>query len=204
MKLYYSPGACSLSPHIVLNEAGVAYEAVKVNLREHKTEAGDDYYAINPKGSVPAISLEDGSVLTEGAAIIQYIADTHAPALAPANGTFARVRLQEMLNYIAAEYHKAFGPLFNPASSDETKAAQREIVAKRQAYLNGVLSDGRAYIMGADFTVADAYMFTVTRWSRFTGVNLDAAPHLVAYMARVAERPGVQAALLAEGLELSK
>nr|WP_316653203.1 glutathione transferase GstA [uncultured Gellertiella sp.] len=200
MKLYYSPGACSLSPHIVLKESGIAFDAVKVDLRAHETEAGADYYRINPKGAVPAIELEDGSVLTEGAAIVQFIADRHAPALAPANGTVARARLQEMLNYIAAEYHKSFSPLFNPALSDEAKDAQRQVIARKQAYFEGQLADGRPYILGQDFTVADAYLFTVTGWSAHTGVSLEAFPHLAAHHARVAGRPAVQAALKAEGL----
>ena len=200
MKLYYAPGACSLSPHIVLKEAGIAHEIVKVNLRQHQTESGEDYYKINPKGSVPAIAIDDQTVLTEGAAIVQYIADHHAPQLAPANGTLPRARLQEMLNYIAAEYHKAFGPLFNPAASEEARAAQREIVAKRLAYLDGVLSDGRPYIMGPDFTVADAYLFTCTRWCAAVKVPTEGFPHITAFMERMRARPAVQAAMAEEGL----
>lgn len=200
MKLYYSPGACSMSPHIVLEEAGVAYDTVKVDLKAHKTESGADYYAINRKGAVPALELEDGDVLTEGVAILQYIGDHHAPALLPANGTMARTRLQEMLNYLAVDYHKSFAPLFNTSATEEMKANQRTVLNRKLTYLESVLSDGRPFLMGDAFTVADAYLFTVTSWGGPTGFSIEAYPHLVAFMQRMGARASVQAVLKAEGL----
>lgn len=200
MKLYYTPGACSMSPHIVLEEAGLAYDTVKVDLKSHVTETGEDYYQINRKGAVPALELDQGGLLTEGVAIIQYIGDHFAPALLPANGTLERARLQEMLNYLAVDYHKSFAPLFNTSASEETKANQRTVLNRKLAYLESVLADGRPFLMGDAFTVADAYLFTVTSWSGHTGFSIDAYPHLVAFMQRMGERPSVQAVLKAEGL----
>jgi len=200
MKLYYSPGACSLSPHIALREAGLPVELVKVDLRAKKTEKGDDYAAINPKGSVPAVQMDDGSVLTEGAAIVQHIAD-QAPGkkLAPANGTKDRLRLQEWLNYIASEVHKGIGQLFNPAMPEEYKTAVKNNLAARQLpYLEKALA-GRDYIMG-DFSVADAYLFTVLNWTKLHKIDLSAFPNITAYMTRMAARPAVQEAMKAEGL----
>jgi glutathione S-transferase len=200
MKLYYSPGACSLSPHIVVCEAGVAVDLEKVNLADHKTETGQDYMAINPKGYVPALRLDDGSVLTEGPAIVQYLADQKpATGLAPAAGTVDRYRLQEWLNFIGTELHKNFGPLFNKATPDEVKKTSVANIAKRLAYLNDQLA-GREYLMGANFTVADAYAFTIVNWTRFVGIDLKAYPNLAAYMGRVGARPKVQEALKSEGL----
>lgn len=198
MKLYYAPGACSLSPHIVLREAGLDFDLVRVDLRSHLTETGEDYYAVNPKGSVPALQLDDGTLLTEGGAIVQYIADHHAPSLVPANGTLARTRLQEMLSFLSADYHKSYSPLFNPVFPEETKAFQRGVIARRQAYLDKLLGDNRPFLMGDTFSVADAYFFTVTGWSAHVGVPLDAFPNITAFMARIAERDTVKAALAAE------
>lgn len=200
MKLYYSPGACSLSCHIALQEGGIAHELVKVNLRAHETEDGRDYYTINPNGSVPALETDGGDVITQNAAILQYLGDNFAPAIVPANATLARARLQEMLGFIGADYHKAYSPLFNPAATEEAKTAQKEIIARRQAWLEGLLADGRSFILGNEFTVADAYLFTVTNWSGRLGLSLDAFPHLIAYMERMRSRPSVVAAMKAEGL----
>lgn len=200
MKLYYSPGACSLSPHIVLREAGLNFELEKVDLRTKKTESGKDFTTINPKGYVPTLQLDDGSILTEGPAIIQYLADKAPQArLAPANGTLERYRLQELLNFISTELHKGFSPLFNPAYPEEVKKMVRDNLGKRFDGLRTTLEKG-PYLTGEQFTVADAYLFTVLGWGQWTGVDLAQWPVLKAYHARVAERPHVQAALKAEGL----
>lgn len=200
MKLYYSPGACSLSPHIVAAEAGIPVELEKVNLAEKKTESGKDYNAINPKGYVPALGFDDGSVLTEGPAIVQYLADQKpASGLAPAAGTIERYRLQEWLTFIGTELHKNFGPLFNKASPDDAKQTAKTNIAKRLAYLNDKLA-GVKYLMGETFTVADAYAFTILNWTNFTGIDLKPYPNVGAYMGRVGARPKVQEALRAEGL----
>jgi len=197
MKLYYSPGTCSMASHIVLCEAGAPYELVKVDLRQHKTESGADFYAINPKGAVPALVLDDGALLTEGAAVLQYLGDHHAPALVPQNGTLERARLQEMLNYLASEYHKAFVPLFYLPKDGDANELKTRVLA-RQVYLDKLLADGRGFILGDSFGVADCYLYTVTRWSANFGISLDALPALKAYMARVGARPAVKAALKAE------
>jgi len=200
MKLYYSPGACSLAPHIAFREAGLPVELVKVNLANKTTEAGDDYFPVNAKGAVPAVKLDDGQVLTEAGVIQQYIADK-APAkkLAPAAGTPERYRLQEWLNYIASEVHKGIGQLFNPAMPDEYKdAVKKGLAAKQFAYLDKKLA-GRDYLMG-DFTIADGYLFTVLNWTNFHKIDLSAFPNITAFMKRVAARPAVQAAMGAEGL----
>lgn len=200
MKLYYAPGACSLSPHIALREAGLPVELVKVDLRAKKTEGGEDFSTINSKGSVPVVKLDDGEYLTEGAAIVQLIADK-APGkkLAPANGTKERVRLQEWLNYIASEMHKGIGQLFNPAMPEDFKTAVKNGLAARQLpYLEKSLA-GRDYIMG-DFSVADAYLFTILNWTNIHKIDLSAFPNITAYMKRVAGRPAVQEAMKAEGL----
>jgi len=199
MKLFYTPGACSLSPHICLREAGLRFDLEKVDLRTKKTETGADYTSANPKGYVPALLLDDGSLLTEGPAIVQYIADKAPQAkLAPANGTLERYRLQEALNFIATELHKAFSPLFNPAFPDEGKKIMRERLAARLKVLDAQL-EKRAYLLGEDFSVADAYLFTVLNWARPMQVDLEPFPAVRAYHARVAQRPHVQAALAAEG-----
>ncbi len=200
MKLYYSPGACSLSPHIALREAGIAFEPVKAPTKTHKLDDGTDYYTINPLGYVPMLELDDGTRLREGPAIVQYIADL-APTknLAPANGTLARYRLQEWLTFIGMEIHRSFGPLFNPASTDEVKAAARERLAGRLKWVDGELA-GKQYLMGDQFSVADGYLFTTTNWAKPTGVDLSGFANLLAYRARVAARPAVQEAMKAEGL----
>ena len=200
MKLYYSPGACSLSPHIALHEAGLACTPVLASTKSHKLQDGTDYYEINPLGYVPLLELDDGTRLREGPAIVQYIAD-QAPHknLAPANGTLARYRLQEWLNFIGTELHKGFGPLFNPATPEEFKTATREKLLSRLKWVDGQL-EGRDWLMGEHFSVADGYLFTVTGWGKHTGVDISSFANLSAYVARVGARPGVQAALKAEGL----
>lgn len=200
MKLYYSPGACSLSPHIVLREAGLNFDLERVDLSTKKTRSGQDFNAINPKGQVPTLQLDDGGILTEGPAIVQFLADK-APQtkLAPANGTMERYRLQELLNFISTELHKGFSPLFNPALSDDVKKVFRDNLGKRFDGLRPVLEKG-PFLMGEQFTIADAYLFTVLGWTQWTGIDLNQWPVLAAYRARVAERPHVQAALKAEGL----
>jgi glutathione S-transferase len=200
MKLYYSPGACSLSPHIVAIEAGLPIEFEKVDLAKHQTASGKDFNAINPKGYVPTLQLDDGSVLTEGPAIVQYLADQKpASGLAPANGTIDRYRVQEWLNFIGTELHKNFGPLFNPATPDAVKEISKTNIAKRLAYLNEQLAS-RQYLMGNNFTVADAYAFTIVNWTNFVKIDLKPYPNVVAYMGRVGARPKVQETLKAEGL----
>ncbi len=200
MKLYYSPGACSLSPHIVAREAGIAVELEKVDLAQHKTASGDDYSKINPKGYVPALRLDDGSVLTEGPAIVQYLADQKpATKLAPAAGTVDRYRLQEWLNFIGTELHKNFGPLFNPATTDAGREAAKTTITKRIGYLNEQLAK-KQFLLGDTFTAADAYAFTILNWTNFVGMDLKAFPNVAAYSGRIAARPKVQEALRAEGL----
>ena len=200
MKLYYSPGACSLSPHIALHEAGLAFEAIAAPTKTHKLPDGTDYYTINPLGYVPYLTLNDGRGLHEGPAIVQYIAD-QAPDkhLAPANGTFERYKLQEWLSFIGTELHKTFSPLFTPGTPAETKAAALERLQSRLKWVEGELA-GKQYLMGDTFTVADAYLFTVTNWGQYVGLDLAPFANLVAYRARVAARPAVVAAMKAEGL----
>jgi glutathione S-transferase len=200
MKLYYSPGACSLSPHIALEEAGLKYEAIKAPTKTHKLDDGTDYYTINPLGYVPFLVLDDGSTLREGPAIVQYIADqVPAKNLAPANGSLARYKLQEWLTFIGTEVHKNFSPLFNPATPDDVKTAQRDRLANRLKFVDGELA-GKQYLMGDSFSVADPYLFTVTNWAALTGVDLSSFANLLAFRARVAARPAVVAAMTAEGL----
>jgi glutathione S-transferase len=200
MKLYFSPGACSLSPHIALREAGLPFQAVQVSTKTHTLQDGSDYYAINPKGYVPLLELDNGDRLSEGPAIVQFIAD-QAPdkQLAPANGTLARYHLQEWLNFISTELHKAFSPLFNPATVEETKAQNRSRLGQRLGWVNEQL-EGKTYLMGNQFTVADGYLFTVTNWAKHVGVDISGLAHLNAFRDRVAARPAVQAAMKAEGL----
>lgn len=200
MKLFISTGACSLSPHIALREAGLPFTTELVDLRSKRTASGADFVAINPKGYVPALQLDDGSLLTEGPAIVQYIADlVPAKALAPAAGTLARYRLAEWLNFISSEVHKAYGPLFNPAASADMKAAARAALAKRYAYIDAELA-GRDYLVGEHFTVADGYLFTVSNWAGHVDVPLAGFAALQAFQARVGARPMVQQALRDEGL----
>ncbi len=198
MKLFYKAGACSLSPHIVLNECGLSYASEAVDLVTKKTETGSDYLAINPKGSVPALLLDDGQILTEGAVIVQFLAD-RAPEkkLAPPMGSMERYRLMEWLNFIASDLHKTFGPLFNPKVPADAKAVFKDILAARLAAPARVLAD-KPYLMGDAFSVADAYLFTVLNWAPRVGLELP--PSLAAYLTRVAARPAVQATLVAEGL----
>ncbi len=200
MKLYYSNGACSLSPHIALREAGLPFELVRASTKTHKLDDGTDYYTINPKGSVPLLELDNGERLSEGPAIVQYIADL-APnsKLAPPNGTFERSRLQEWLNFITSELHKGFSPLFNPATPEAYKPIAIENLKKRFSYVDGKL-EGKNYLMGDTFTVADGYLFTVTNWARLVKVDLSEYKDLGSFMERMAARPHVQEALKAEGL----
>ena len=201
MKLYYSTGSCSLSPRIALHEAGLAHEGVLAPTRTKTLPDGSDYRAVNPKGYVPLLELDDGQRLTEGSAILQYIADqVPQRQLAPPNGTMARYRLQEWLHFIGSEMHKAgFGVFFNPAANDEFKAAVRERLAGRLRWLDEQL-EGRDWLMGDTFSVADGYLFNITNWAQPTGVDLSPYPRLLAWRARVAARPAVQAAMKAEGL----
>jgi glutathione S-transferase len=200
MKLYFSPGACSLSPHIVAREAGLPITLVRVDTKGKKTITGDDYLSINGKGYVPLLELDDGTRLTEGPAIVQYLAD-RAPQtrLAPANGTIERYQLQEWLNFITSELHKQFSPLFDPSMPEDAKAKFRDKIAARLDWIVAQLGD-KPFLTGEDFTVADAYLFTVANWTKYTGIDLARWPALQAYLARVAARHGVQAALKEEGL----
>jgi glutathione S-transferase len=200
MKLYYSPGACSLSPHIALHEAGLEHTPVLASTKSHKLQDGTDFYSINPLGYVPLLELDNGERLREGPAIVQYIAD-QAPdkKLAPANGTMERYRLQEWLTFIGTEIHKGFGPLFNPATPEEFKAMSREKVLQRLQWVDSQLA-GKQYLMGDQFTVADGYLFTVTNWAKLTHVDISGLSNLAAYRERVGARPAVQAAMKAEGL----
>ena len=199
MKLYYSPAACSLSPHIALAESGLPYTLEKVDLKSHRAQHEGDFYAINPKGYVPALLLDNGVLLTEGPAIVQYIAD-QAPAakLAPANGSLERYQLQSWLNFISTELHKQFSPLFKEDSSEDVKAAQRTLIGQRLDYVAAQLGS-KDYLMG-DFSVADAYLFTILNWGQWVGIDVARWPTLTSFMARVAARPGAQKALKEEHL----
>lgn len=200
MKLYFSPGACSLSPHIIATEAGIPLELVKVDTSTKTIRQEGDYWEINPKGYVPALELDDGEVLTEGPAIVQYLADRKpGTGLAPANGTFERVRVQEMLNYITSEIHKTYSPLFNPAVLPQVREERLAYLRKRYALIEKRLAD-RKYLFGDQFTVADAYLFVVTNWAR--GVKFDLAdfPNIQAFQKRVGSRKSVLQAMHAEGL----
>jgi glutathione S-transferase len=200
MKLYFSPGACSLSPHIVLLEAGLPFVLEKVDFKTKKTEKGTDYLTLNSKGAVPALQLDDGQVLTEGPAIVQYLADQKPESgLAPRAGTFERYQLMEILNYITSELHKAFSPLFNPEISAEAKAAAKTVVGKKLDWLTGFLGS-KTHLLGNTFTVADAYLFTVLSWGAHVGIDIKQWPVLAAYHSRIAQRPKVQQALKEEGL----
>lgn len=200
MKLYYSPGACSLSPHIALLEAGLPYDLVKVDLRAKKLENGDDYLKVNPKGQVPALALDSGELVTEGPVIVQMIADKAAAKnLAPARDSTERYKLQEWLTYINGELHKNIGPLFNPALSDDAKAVFKDRATSKFKYVDGQLA-GKDYLMGKQFTVADGYMFTMLRWADNMKFDLSGLANLTAYKDRVGARPKVQEALTKEGL----
>ena len=200
MKLYYSPGACSLASHIALREAGLPFEAVKVEGRGQKTAGGEDYSKVTAKGYVPALRLDDGSVLTEGTAILPYVADQNpGSGLAPTAGSMARYRLHEWLGYINSELHAKFGPFFIPGTTDEQKAAAKTNLGRRFDFAQAELGN-KPFLMGDTFTVADAYLFTVLGWCAFVGIDLGQWPGLKAYHVRIAGRPAVQAALKAEGL----
>ena len=200
MKLYYSPGACSLSPHIALLEAGLPYDLVKVDLRAKKLENGDDYLKINPKGQVPALVLDNGDLVTEGPVIVQMIADkASAKNLAPARDSAERYKLLEWLNFVGTELHKNFGPMFSPVLADDAKAFFKDRVMGKFKYLDGALA-GHDYLMGKQFSVADGYLFTMLSWADRMKFDLSAMPSLLAYKARVAARPKVQEALTKEGL----
>jgi glutathione S-transferase len=203
MRLYYAPGTCSLSPHIVAREAGVALELERVDIRSrpHRTETGADFSAINPKNYVPALGLDDGQILTEGVAIVQYLAD-RAPesGLAPPAGTLEGYRLQEWLTFISSELHKMFSPwLFYPEHGELAQAAARAAIEARFALLERHLA-AEPYLMGERFSAADAYAFTIVGWSRFARIDLRCYPNLAAYMERVGARPKVEEAMRAEGL----
>jgi glutathione S-transferase len=200
MKLYYSPGACSLSPHIVARELGLELGLERVDTKAKKTHDGRDYLAINPKGYVPALELDNGEILTEGPAIVQYLADRRPDArLVPASGTLERYRAQEMLGYINSELHKTYTPLFNPATSPELRADRIAYLIKRYAILDEHLA-GKQYLFGDQFTAADAYLFVVTSWAAGVKVDLAQFKHLAAFQARVAQRASVKAAMAAEGI----
>ncbi len=200
MKLYYSPGACSLAPHMVLREAGFEFDLEKVSLAANKTASGEDFTQINPKGYVPVLKLDDGHMLTEGPAIDQYLADKKPTSgLAPANGTMERYHLIEWLNFISTELHKQFGPLFKPSTPQETRQTQVNLLGKRFDYVVDQLKN-KQYLTGDVFTIADAYLFTVLNWGDVLKLDMSKWPVLQKYVARVAARPQVQAALKAEGL----
>jgi glutathione S-transferase len=200
MKLYYSPGACSLSPHIVASEAGIDLDLEKVDLQTRLTATGQDFSKINPKGYVPALQLDNGEVLTEGPAVVQYLADQKpASKLAPAAGTFERYRLQEMLTYLNSEIHKTYGPMFNPAIAPSDRADKVAYLQKRYALIEQQLGKHK-FLLGDQFTIADAYLFTVTTWADHLKIDLSGFPKLQAFQKVIAARPAVQSALRAEGL----
>jgi len=200
MQLYFSPGACSLASHIALREAGLPFDLKRTDTKTKKLEDGSDYYAVNSKGSVPALRLDNGQVLTEGPVILQYVADQKPESgLAPMNGSIERYRLQEWLNFITSEVHKTFSPLFNPAADASVKAYTTQNLEKKFDWLDKQLA-GKQFLTGDKFTIADAYLFVVANWSNFVGIDLGRWPALKEFQARVAARPKVQEALAAEGL----
>ena len=200
MKLYYAPGACSLSPHIVSRELGLPLELKKVNNKDKTIEGGGDYWKVNPRGYVPALELDNGQILTEGPAIVQYLADQKPESgLAPKNGTFERYRLQELLNFLTSEVHKQFSPLFKPNTPEDYKAIAKQNLATRFDWLDKHLA-GKDYLTGKQFTVADAYLFVLLNWTKFQSIDLAKWSNLAAFHKRVGERPKVQEALQAEGL----
>jgi glutathione S-transferase len=200
MKLYFAPGACSLSPHIVLREAGAKFDLEQVDLREKKTKKGDDYWKINPKGQVPLLELDDGQMISEGPAIVQYVADKNPGAgIIPAAGSIDRYHLQGWLTHIGTELHKTYGPMFRPTTPDEYKKISKETLANKYKNIDKML-EGKQYLMGDKFTVADAYLYTVTRWAPRVEFDLSPFPNVKAFMERMNARPKVQEALKAEGL----
>jgi glutathione S-transferase len=201
MKLYFSPGACSLSPHIVSREAGINVDLEQVDLREKKTKNGKDFLSVNPKGQVPVLELDNGRKLTEGPAIVQFLADQKpASGLMPGAGTIDRYGVQEWLNFVASELHKTYSPMFRPTTPEEFKTMSRENIGKRLDWVDKELA-GKQYITGEKFTAADAYLFAVLRWSPRVGIDLKKWPNITAYVDRVSARPKVQEALKAEGLQ---
>jgi len=199
MKLYYSPSSCSLAPHIVLRELDLPFTLERVDAASKRTETGADYLAINPKGYVPALLLDSGELLTEGPAITQYLVDTYAPgSLAPLSGTIERARVNSHLTYISTELHKPFSALFNPALTADARAMTIAYLNRRFDLPEQLLSDGRAFLTGADLTLADVYLFVIQRWEAFTGFDLSPFPNLIAYAERISARTSVQQALLAE------
>ena len=198
MKLYYSPGACSQAPHIILHETGLAHDAERVDLKEKRTESGRDYRAINPKGSVPALELDNGEVLTENAVILQYLGDRAGSDLLPSPGDFRRYRVLEWVNYITTELHKSFAPLFKREAGDETKAFFRAQIAERLDYVESHLGNG-PFLMGATLTLPDAYLFVITGWADKM-IGLDRWPNLAAFRERMLERSSVRHVLRFEGL----
>lgn len=201
MKLFYKPGACSLASHITLRESGKDFTLDGVDLMKKRLENGDDFFAVNPKGQVPALLLDDGTLLTEGVAIMQYLADSvpDRQLLAPVS-SISRYKTLEWLNYIATELHKGFTPLFRPDTPEEYKPTVRALLEKKMQYVDAALSEGQ-WICGSRFTIADAYLFTVLRWAYSIKLNMDGLDHIAAYMKRMAARPGVAAAMKAEGLQ---
>jgi glutathione S-transferase len=200
MKLYFAPGACSLSPHIVARELGIPFELKKVNTKEKTIEGGGDYWQVNPRGYVPALELDNGQVLTEGPAIVQYLADQKPDAgLAPKNGTIERYRVQEWLNFLTSEIHKQFSPLFKPNTPEDYKPIAKQNIATRFDWLDKQL-EGKEYLTGKQFTVADAYLFVLTNWTKPTQIDLSKWPNIAAFQKRVAARPKVKEAMQAEGL----
>jgi glutathione S-transferase len=202
MKLYYMPGACSLATHILLREAGIPVELERVG-RDKKTEHGENFLNVTPKGYVPALRMEDGEILTENVVVHNYIADLRpASKLAPAHGTKARLRQDELAVYISTEIHKTYGPMFNPATPEETRHQLREKLADRYSLIEKLLADGRPWLTGENFATVDSYLFTVTRWAAGQKVDLSKFPKLLDWRKRVAARPAVKAALEAEGLAM--
>jgi glutathione S-transferase len=199
MRLYFSPGSCSLSPHIVLRETGTTFELEQVNNQEKKTKSGKDYWTVNPKGQVPCLELDNGDTLTEGPVIVQYVADQNGSGLAGKPGSMERYRIQEWLNFTTSELHKTFGPILRPTTPDAFKEISRANLGKRFDWIDKELA-GKQYLMGDKFSVGDAYMFTVMRWTQRINVDLAKWPNIKAYMDRVGARPMVQEALRAEGL----
>ncbi|HAU5591462.1 TPA: glutathione transferase GstA [Citrobacter amalonaticus] len=201
MKLFYKPGACSLASHITLRESGKDFTLDGVDLMKKRLENGDDFFAVNPKGQVPALLLDDGTLLTEGVAIMQYLADSvpDRQLLAPVS-SISRYKTLEWLNYIATELHKGFTPLFRPDTPEEYKPTVRALLEKKMQYVDAALKEGQ-WICGSRFTIADAYLFTVLRWAYAVKFNMDGLENIAAYMKRMAERPGVAAALKAEGIQ---
>ena len=201
MKLYYKPGACSLASHIVLHELAQPFDIEKVDTTTKRTESGDDYLEINPKGYVPALTLDSNDTITEGPAILQYLADSNAESdLIPAIGNISRSKVLEHLTYVSSELHKAFAPLFKADTTDEGKQAAKENVAKKFDYLEGLLANGRKYLVDNNFSIADAYLFVVSNWANFVGIELSSWKNLSIYVARIAQRNSTQRAMKVEGL----